>query len=291
MEHKCGQNDDAQCISHCRLRATKFRAGPFGVPLLHQTFLVLLPHGLAVSHFLLVPSLRLVPSLGCPNKPLVKVGEPPVELALDGFDLGCTPRVHGSAVSEALQRSVDAHQPLHFIERDRRVSLGVPGLDVMFRSGSQSCLFRRDFRLRWSWGTRRRRGQRRGRVVYLQPVVQLDVHARVADGRGIGGPINVDWSNVGGGENGVRILLTGLDSTVVRGVWATISRSSKRAQGHRCILNSRFVLGCHGGHQIVSLCWIGCGRHSCSCVYDDDAWNRLCVCLWFGFAWFVLFVS
>ncbi len=106
----------------------EFRARSFRTPLLDQTILIPPSHLFSVLHFLFVSRLRSVPSVLSANETLLQVGEPTVELALDGLSFGRLAGVHRQAVTEAFEGSVHAHQSLHFVEGDGCVTRGVLGL-------------------------------------------------------------------------------------------------------------------------------------------------------------------
>ncbi len=87
----------------------EFRARSLRTPLLDQTILIPPPHRFSILHFLLVSRLRSVPSVLSANETLLQVGEPTVELALDGLSFGRLAGVHRQAVTEAFEGSVHAH--------------------------------------------------------------------------------------------------------------------------------------------------------------------------------------
>ena len=94
------------------------------------------PHRFAILHLLLMSSPGHVPPLRRINEALVEVGEPAVELALDGRRRGDPVLRLPRAVPQGLEGAVDAHEALHFLKRDARVALWVPGPSTSTTRGS-----------------------------------------------------------------------------------------------------------------------------------------------------------
>ena len=87
----------------------EFRARSLRTPFLDETILIPPPHRFSILHFLFVSRLRSVPSVLGANETLLQVGEPTVELALDGLSFGRLAGVYRQAVTEAFEGSVHAH--------------------------------------------------------------------------------------------------------------------------------------------------------------------------------------
>ena len=82
----------------------------FVVPLLPQDLLINGPHRFAIMHLLLMTGLGREPPFLSINEALIKVGKPPIKLALDRSRLGGSSRFFRQAVPQTLDGAVHAHE-------------------------------------------------------------------------------------------------------------------------------------------------------------------------------------